>query len=78
MGTVTFEGEAPFELALQRLPTARAEGESVLVILPVFVPGEPQDTLDIRVMMAIQHAEQLFAQLQPALTMANVNLRGGR
>ncbi|HTB04240.1 MAG TPA: hypothetical protein VK804_27550 [Bradyrhizobium sp.] len=78
MGTIVFEGERPFELVTQQLPTTTAEGQTVVVTLPVFVAGFPQQTLDIQVRMSIEHAEQVAAQIQPILVTARVNRKAGR
>ena len=75
MGSITFTGEWPFELAIRRLPTASASGESVLLTLPIFVPGFPQDTVEVRMPLSILQAEQLVAQLQPALAAARARSR---
>jgi hypothetical protein len=70
MGTITFEGDGPFELVTQRLPMARSEGETVVLTLPVFVGDFPQQVADIQVRLMVEHAEQLVAQIQPALQQA--------
>jgi hypothetical protein len=66
----------PFELLVQRPPTATSEGEIVVVILPVFAAAFPQAIADIQVRLELEHAQQLAAQLQPAVRMAEV--RSGR
>lgn len=76
MGTIICEGEPPFELVTQQLPTASSEGDIVVLTLAVFAAGFPANTADIQVRLTIEHAEQLAAQLQPAMKMANV--RRGR
>ena len=77
MGTIVFEGSKPFEIALQTEPTTTAEGGTVVVTLPVFAPGFPQQTADVRLLLSIQHAEYLAAQIQPVLVMARVNAKRG-
>ena len=73
---IIFEGLSPFELITQKPPTASCEDETVVLTLPVFVPGDGrQATVDIRVSLALEHAEQLAAQLQPAIRMATVRKR---
>ena len=70
MGTITFEGDRPFELVTQRLPTARSDGEIVVLTLPVFVGGFPRQVVGIQVRLMVEHAEQLVAQIQPAIQQA--------
>jgi hypothetical protein len=43
-----------------------------VLILPVFVPGDPQATANIQLKLTLPHAEQLAAQLQPAVRLAQV------
>jgi hypothetical protein len=73
--TIIFEGPPPYELITQKLPTATSEGEIVVLTLPVFAAGFPQATADIQVRLELEHAEQLAAQLQPAVKMATVRRR---
>ncbi len=75
MGTITFEGKPPFELILQRPPTAHSEGESVVALLPVFYPGSPSSELETRLALSIHQAEHLEAVLHAALVQARVNFR---
>jgi hypothetical protein len=56
MGTIIFKGKAPFELDLCNLPTAKGEGENVLVTLPVLVTGNRQD-----VRVAVEFANHLLS-----------------
>jgi hypothetical protein len=70
MGTIKFEGELPFELVTERLPTATSEGEAVILTLSVLVPGFPPQIADIRVRLMLEHAEQLAAQIPPAVRRA--------
>ena len=70
MGTITIEGDRPFELVTQRLPTATSEGEIVVLTLPVFVGGFPRQVADIQVRLMLEHAEQLAAQIQLAIQQA--------
>jgi len=78
MGAVIFQGEKPFELIAQTHPTTTAEGRTVVVTLPVFVPGFPEQTVDVRFLLSIQQAEYLASQIQPVLRTARVNERMGR
>jgi hypothetical protein len=70
MGTITIEGDKPFELVTRRLPTARSEGEIVVLTLPVFVGGFPRQVADIQVRLMLEHAEQLAAQIKLAVLQA--------
>jgi hypothetical protein len=72
MGTVIFEGPQPFELATRSPPIATCESKNVVLILPVAVPGAPQATANIQLKLTLRHAEQLAAQLGPALRLAQV------
>jgi len=77
MGTIVFQGQEPFELVLQKAPTASSEGECVVVNVPVFAAGSPLNFFDVRMPLSIQHAEQLAAQLASALTTARAKARKG-
>lgn len=72
MGTLIFEGEPPFELVTQRLPTATCEGETIILTLSVLLPGFPVRTAEIYVRLMLEHAEQLAAQIPPAVKEAQV------
>ena len=73
-----FEGSPPYELITQQLPTTSAAGETVVMTLPVFAAGFPQATQELQVRMTIEHAEQVFAQLDPALRLARTSRKVGR
>lgn len=76
MGQITFDpDDYPFELVLQSMPTATPESEIVVVTLPVYVLGFPQQTARVRMPLSIPQAEQLYAQLDPALKQARRNSR---
>ena len=60
------DGE-PFELLVQRSPTARSEGEFVIVTVPAFAVGFPQSTADIQVRLNSEHAAALAAALNQAV-----------
>jgi hypothetical protein len=78
MSTIHFtQDEQPFELLLQREPRASAEGKTVVVTLPVFVPGLPQETAEVKMPLSIQQAEFLHAQLDPALRLARARVKLG-
>jgi hypothetical protein len=72
MGTLIFDGEPPFEVVNQRLPTATSEGETVILTLSVRLPGFPVQTAEMQVRLMLEHAEQLAAQIQPAVQRAQV------
>lgn len=73
--TLTFRGEGKFEIRLQKPPIATAEGEIVVVTLPVFAGGFPNATAQIEMVLSLEDAEQLLAQLQHAVKMARAALR---
>ncbi len=76
MGTISFnQDDYPFELMLQMPPTATAEGENVVVTLPVYVPGFPQQTARVRMPLSIPHGRQLLDQLRDAFALADQNSR---
>lgn len=75
MGTITFEGEKPFDLVIQQPPTASAQDETVMLTLPVFVAGMPRQTVDIQVALRLEHAERLWAQLDPAMRLVRAHLK---
>jgi hypothetical protein len=70
MGSIVFEGQPPFELVSVRSPRATAEHGSVTLTLPVFMPEAPARRVEIHVILTLQHATDLAAQLQPALATA--------
>ena len=74
---VIFEPPQPYELVSQKEPTAVGKDGSVLVTLTVF-SGATDDRpkiAELRVHLALDHAEHLAAQLQPAVMMAKVQQR---
>lgn len=73
--SIIFEGPPPYELVTQRLPTATSEGDIVVLTLAVFAAGFPQATVELQVRLELAHAEQLAAQIQPAVKMAQVRSR---
>jgi hypothetical protein len=70
---ISFEGRGPFEIVLRTPPTARADGATVLVVLPVPFAGAPENKVDVRLILEREHAEKLTAQLPSALKVAHVN-----
>lgn len=77
MGTVIFQGESPFELTATRAGEAIAQGESVRVTLPVFVPGLQQHEQEIELVLRFGHAFRLSAELQKAAIEARKQAQEG-
>jgi len=74
---MSFQGQKVLELTLLRVASAHSDGETVVVTLPVSLPGTHPDGTDIRVAMSIEDAEPFADQLQTALKAARVRARGG-
>src|SRR5262249_49285338 len=55
--------------------TARAEGAVVEMMMEVITPGKEPSIVPIKVQMTSDSARSLRAQLQPAITMAEVHQR---
>ena len=70
MGSFFFQGNGPFELAIQREPTVTAEGEDVVVTLPVLIAGPPITVFPLRVPLSIQQAKSLSYQIESVLIAA--------
>lgn len=60
----------PFELLVQKSPTAHSEGGFVIVTVPAFAATFPQATADIQVRMSSEHARSLATQLNEAVKQA--------
>jgi hypothetical protein len=75
MGSVIFEGSAPFELAIQGLPTTLAEGKDVVLTFPASISDH--ETVELRIQLSIRQAEHLAAQIQPVLLTARSRARRG-
>lgn len=67
--TFDFDDERS-EMVLQGLPEAVPEHESVVVMLPLYVPGEPQRFARVRVPLSLQQGYHLVGQLEAALAKA--------
>lgn len=78
MGEITFEGEPPYALPIARRASVIAEGEAVALTLRIVVPGEQPLLVPIRVQMTFEVAQQLLAQLVPAMRMAELRTRRQR
>jgi hypothetical protein len=63
MGHVIFRGREPFDLIAQRLPSAIAENGIVVATLPIFASGFPSNSIQVRVLLKPQQAEDLARQL---------------
>jgi hypothetical protein len=72
MGKIKFEGNPPYALPMVQNVTTRAEGAVIELTLDVIVPGKEPSIAPIKVQMAVDSARSLRAQLQPAITMAEV------
>ena len=75
MGNIKFEGSPPYALPIAQYVTARAEGAVVEMTLEVITPGKEPSIVPIKVQMTLDSARFLRAQLQPAITMAEVHQR---
>ena len=76
MGTVIFEGSAPFELSLQGEPKASAEGKNVVLTFRISLP-DTHEAVELRVQLSVRQAEYLAAQIQPVLITARARARRG-
>jgi hypothetical protein len=70
MGSIVFDGQPPFELVSVRSPRAAAEDGSITLTLPVFIPEAPARSVEIEVILTLEHATDLATKLQPVLAMA--------
>jgi hypothetical protein len=75
MGKIKFEGNPPYTLPIAQTVTARAEGVAVEMTLDVIAPGKEPSIVPIKVQLTLESARSLRAQLQPAITMAEVHQR---
>ena len=73
MGHVVFTGKEPFDLIPQRLPSAIAQGRVVVATVPVFVSGFPGNSVQIRLLLNPQQAQDLARQLQLEAEVARAN-----
>ena len=77
MGTVVFQGDPPFELVTTRAGAAIAQGETVRVTLPVFVPGPQQHEQEIELVLRFGHAFRLSSLLREAAIEARKQAKEG-
>jgi hypothetical protein len=73
MGYIVFRGKEPFDLIPQRLPSAIAEGRVVVATVAVFVSGFPGNSVQIRLLLNPQQAQDLARQLQLEAEVARAN-----
>jgi hypothetical protein len=66
MDKIKFESSAPIEMNLIRPVQAFAQGESVVLLLPVSVAGDPQQEREVRLVMNIGLAELIPPQVRSA------------
>jgi hypothetical protein len=75
MGKIKFEGGLPYALPIVQDATARAEGAAVELTLDIIAPGKEPSLVPIKVQMTADSARSLQAQLQSAITMADLRSR---
>jgi len=75
MGNIKFEGKPPYILPIAQNVAARAEGAVVEMTLEVIMSGKEPSIAPVKVQMTLDSARSLRAQLQPAITMAEVHQR---
>jgi hypothetical protein len=63
VGHLILQGREPFDLIAQRLPSAIAENKIVVATLPIFAPGFPGNSTEIRLLLTPHQAEDLARQL---------------
>jgi hypothetical protein len=73
MGKIKLEGNPPYALPMMQTVTARVDGAVIEVTFDVIAPGKEPSIVPIVVQMAVDSARSLRAQLQPAITMAEVH-----
>lgn len=78
MGIIKFEGDPPYALPVAQGASANAEGEAVALTLRVIGPGKRPSLVPIRVQMTFEVAQNLLAQLVPAMRMAGLRARRQR
>lgn len=75
MGIICFEGDPPYELIVTRGGQATVRGETVLLTLPVFVPGPQQHEREIQLLMKFGHAFRTSGDLREAAIEARKHAR---
>jgi hypothetical protein len=71
----TIEGSPPYALPIAQNVRTRAEGAVIEMTLEVITPSKEPSIVPIKVQMTLDSARSLRAQLQPAITMAEVHER---
>lgn len=77
MGSLIFQGDPPFDLFLVRPAKAEAEGDTVILTLPVAAAGPDQPVHEIRVLARFGHAHALATKLREAAVEARRQAREG-
>jgi hypothetical protein len=75
MGNIKFEGSPPYALPIAQHVTGARRRAVVEMTLEVITPGKEPSIVPIKVQMTSDSARSLRAQLQPAITMAEVHQR---
>jgi hypothetical protein len=75
MGIVCFEGDPPYELIVTRPGQAIAQGENVLLTLPVFVPGPTAHEREIQLLVKFGHAFRISSDFHKAAIEARKHAR---
>ncbi len=63
VGHIVVHGREPFDIVAQRLPSAMTENKIVVATLPIFAPGFPGNSTEIRLLLTPPQAEDLARQL---------------
>lgn len=63
MGHIFVHGREPFDVIAQGLPSAVAENKIVVATLPIFAPGFPGNSTEIRLLLTPHQAGDLARQL---------------
>ena len=74
MGIISFAGDPPFELEVTQEPLARGVDGSVQMTLTVGV--DLQDEFPISIWMSLAAAQSLYAKMNSAIRMAEVQAKG--
>ena len=71
MSTITLSGPGPIDLVFQRPPTAVADGDRVVMTLPVIAPGSVESAVRIRVLLTPGQAQSVALELTEAAISAH-------
>jgi hypothetical protein len=66
MNVITLSGPGPIDLVPQRPATAVADGDNVVMTLPVSAPGSPERAVRIRVLLTPEQAQSVAVELTEA------------